>query len=245
MLFSRKPKKVTPNLSFLGIDMHSHLLPGIDDGLQTPEETVDYIKALQLLGYSKFICTPHILPGVHNNTPEIILAALETVRKALAANGMTVQIEAAAEYMVDDKLEAYLKTDKPLLTFGKENYMLIEMSYMAASTNLNEVIFALQMKSIQPILAHPERYNYLHQQFDTYEDIKRRNVLFQVNLLSLSGYYGKYVKRIAEKLIQENMVEFIGTDMHHANHLKATQDYTTSTEFYELTKGIKWLNNTL
>ena len=94
-------------------------------------------------------------------------------------------------------------------------------------------------------LPHPERYNYLHQQFDTYEDIKRRNVLFQVNLLSLSGYYGKYVKRIAEKLIQENMVEFIGTDMHHANHLKATQDYTTSTEFYELTKGIKWLNNTL
>ncbi len=244
MLFSFLQKKITPDLSFLGVDMHSHLLPGIDDGLQTPEQTVEFIKALQALGYTKFICTPHILPGVHNNSPETILPALEKARKALADNGVNIAIEAAAEYMIDDELEQYLKTDKPLLTFG-ENYMLIEMSYVAPSPNMYQVIFDLRMKNIKPIFAHPERYSYYHHNFQQYIDIRERDVLFQVNLLSLAGYYGKSTKRIAEKLIKEGMVEFIGTDMHHPGHLKATQDYVSSSEFYKLTKDVQWLNNTL
>ena len=244
MLFSFLQKKITPDLSFLGVDMHSHLLPGIDDGLQTPEQTVEFIKALQALGYTKFICTPHILPGVHNNNPETILLALENARKALADNGVNIAIEAAAEYMIDDELEQYLKTDKPLLTFGK-NYMLIEMSYVAPSPNMYQVIFALRMKNIKPIFAHPERYSYYHHNFQQYIDIRERDVFFQVNLLSLAGYYGRNTKRIAQKLIKEGMVEFIGTDMHHHGHLKATQDYVSSNEFYKLTKDVAWLNNTL
>jgi len=245
MLFSfGKPKPVKADLSFLSVDMHSHLLPGIDDGLQTVEDTITYMQALQALGYKKFICTPHILNGVHNNSPETILPKLAIVQNALKERQVNVEIAAAAEYMIDDVFEQHLKDAKPLLTFG-DNYILVEMSYMAEATNLYSVLYDLAIKGMQPILAHPERYAYFHKSFDRYYDIKNRNVFFQVNLLSLSGYYGKQVKQVAERLIKEKMVEFIGTDMHHANHLKATQDYVTSAEFYKLTKDVKWLNNTL
>ena len=245
MLFSfGKPKPVTPDLSFLGVDMHSHLLPGIDDGLVTIEDTLDYVKALKVLGYRKLICTPHILTGVHNNSPEIILPLLDVVRNALIANNVDIIIEAAAEYMIDDTFEQYIKEGKQLLTFGND-YILVEMSYMAEATNLYRVLYDLEIKGMQPILAHPERYNYFHKKFENYYQIRERDVLFQVNLLSLSGYYGKQVKQTAERLIKENLVEFIGTDMHHATHLKATQDYATSAEFYKLTKNVKWQNNKL
>ena len=119
------------------------------------------------------------------------------------------------------------------------------MSYMSESSNLYSVLYDLAIKGMQPILAHPERYNYFHKQFENYYQIRERGVLFQVNLLSLSGYYGKQVKQIAERLLRENLVEFIGTDMHHATHLKAMQDYVTSAEFYKLTKNVKWQNNKL
>ena len=245
MLFSfGKPKPVTADLSFLGVDMHSHLLPGIDDGLQTLEESVDYIQQLQVLGYRKCICTPHILTGVHNNSPETILPKLALLQAALKAAGVSVVVEAAAEYMIDDTFEDYLKSGKQLLTFGND-YILVEMSYMAEANNLYTVLYDLSIKGMQPILAHPERYNYFHKQFQNYYDIKDRNIFFQVNLLSLAGYYGSQVKQTAERLIKEKMVEFIGTDMHHANHLKATKDYVTSAGFYQLTKGVEWLNKTL
>jgi tyrosine-protein phosphatase YwqE len=245
MLFSfGKPKPVTPDLSFIGVDMHSHLLPGIDDGLVTIEDTIDYVKALMALGYRKLICTPHILAGVHNNSPEIILPLLDVVRNALKRNDVAIIIEAAAEYMIDDTFEQYVKDGKQLLTFGN-NHILVEMSYMAEATNLYSVLYDLAIKGMQPILAHPERYNYFHKKFENYYKIRERGVLFQVNLLSFSGYYGKLVKQTAERLLKENLVEFIGTDMHHANHLKATQDFTSSAEFYKLTKNVKWQNNIL
>jgi len=216
--FKKKPVTVTPNLSFIGVDMHSHLLPGIDDGLQTVEQTVDFVRELHQLGYKKLICTPHILYGVHNNSAATILPALALAKEAVAAAGIPVVIEAAAEYMLDENIENILKSGEQLMTL-KDKYMLIEMSYLAPSQNANEVIFELQLKGITPILAHPERYNFYHKEFDKYENFKDRGVLLQVNLLSLSGYYGKEIKQIAERLIKEKFVDFIGTDMHHATHL--------------------------
>ncbi len=244
MLFSFLQKKIQPDLSFLGIDMHSHLLPAIDDGLQEVEQTVEYVKELQAMGYKKLICTPHILPGVHNNTPATILAALAVARKALQENNVTVEIEAAAEYMIDDALELNIKNNEQLLTFGN-NHMLIEMSYVGPSPNLYQVIFDLRMKGIQPILAHPERYEYIHRNYQQYHEIKDRDVLMQVNLLSLSGYYGPKVKAIALRLIKDGLVSFIGTDMHHANHLNATKAFVSSKEFYKIVEGVEWQNKTL
>jgi protein-tyrosine phosphatase len=244
-MFSFLQKKVTPNISFLGVDMHSHLLPGIDDGLQTPEQTVTFIKQMQQLGYKKFICTPHILQGVHNNNASTILQALEAAKAALVKENMQVDIEAAAEYMVDEGLMEIIHSNQPILHFGKEKYVLIEMSYVAASPVINEAIFQLNVKNYQPILAHPERYNYYHNNFAAYETFVDRGALLQVNLLSLSGYYGKQVQQTAEKLITKGMVSFIGTDMHHNNHLQATQAYLSTKHFYKLTENMEFLNASL
>ena len=239
-----KKQTVTPDLSFLGVDMHSHLLPGIDDGLKTVEQTVAFVKELHVLGYKKLICTPHILNGVHNNNPETIHAALDIARKALAEAEVPVVLEAAAEYMIDDEFEKLVMDKAPLLTFGNNN-ILVEMSYLAESNNLLQVIFQLQMGGYRPILAHPERYNFYHGNFEKYEELKDRQVLFQLNLLSLSGYYGKEIKKIAEKLLSAGMVDFIGTDMHHDTHLAATKAFVATKDFYNLVKNANLQNESL
>ena len=239
-----KKALINPDFSFLGVDMHSHLLPGIDDGLKTVEQTVEYVRELNEMGYQKFICTPHILSGVHNNTPATIFAALELAKKGIEEAGIPVTIEAAAEYMIDDSFEKLLKSEEKLLTFGK-NHILIEMSYLAMPFNIFEVIFELQMRGYQPILAHPERYSFYHNEFSRYEEMRDRQILFQLNLLSLAGYYGKEIKKVAEKLIDANMVEFIGLDMHHENHMKATKEYASTQSFYDLVKKIPLLNESL
>jgi len=239
-----KKRVVVPDLSFIGVDMHSHLLPGIDDGLKIVEDTVRFVKELHALGYKKLICTPHILSGIHDNTPETIGAALEKARKALAEAEVPVTIDAAAEYMIDDEFERILKSGSKLLTFGK-NYLLVEMSYLAEPFNLKEVLFELQMRGYKLILAHPERYNFMHGNFKLYEAFRDRGILFQLNILSMSGYYGKDVKKTCEKLIDAKMIEFLGTDMHHQNHLNATKAFVATREFLDLIGDVPFMNKTL
>lgn len=239
-----KSSKVSPDLSFIGVDMHSHLLPGIDDGLQNPDDTLRFMEELHALGYKKFICTPHILADVHPNTPETILPKLDMVRKMVQERGLNVEVEAGAEYMVDLEMESLIRSDKKLMTFG-DNYILIEMSYLAASPNMEQVIFALRMKGLKPILAHPERYTFHHRNFAAYERYQDLGCLLQVNLLSLLGYYGEPIKEVAEKLLEKKMVSLLGTDMHHATHLQALKDLASKKSFYKKLEGQQILNNEL
>ena len=237
-------KKTTPDLSFISVDMHSHLLPGLDDGLQEMEHTLTFIRQLQQLGYKKLICTPHILSDLYPNSPETILPKLELVRAALEENKIDMQIEAAAEYMVDAEFENHINAGKQLLTFGK-NFILIEMSYVAASSNIEQVIFQLRIKGLQPILAHPERYNYYLGTPEQYERFIDLGCLLQVNLLSLLGYYGEPVKNTAQNLVKKKMVSFAGTDMHHENHLKGLKDLASRKNFYKLFEGVEIRNKEL
>lgn len=227
--FKRKPD--LPDLSFIGVDMHSHLLPGLDDGLKTLEESIAFIRSLQDLGYHKLICTPHILAEVYPNTPGTILPKLDMVRKELALQNIDMKIEAAAEYMVDVDMEKLVDSNKPLLTFG-DKYILIEMSYIAPSTNIEPLIFKLRMKGYQPILAHPERYNYYHARFEMYERFVDLGCLLQVNLLSILGYYGKSVKKTADRILEQKMVDLLGTDMHHLAHLNALKLLASKKNFF-------------
>src|SRR5579885_3292051 len=152
----KKNELVKPDLSFLAADMHSHLLPGIDDGVQTIEESVAFIKELESLGYKHLICTPHIISDIYPNSPETILPKLELVKKAVKENNINITIDAAAEYMVDIEMERLIIDGKQLLTFGKEkNLILIEMSFVGPSPNIDQVIFQLRLKGLQPVLAHP------------------------------------------------------------------------------------------
>jgi tyrosine-protein phosphatase YwqE len=232
------------NLAILEVDMHSHLLPNLDDGLEVMEQTIAFAKELQELGYKKLICTPHILPDVHDNSPETILPRLEEVRKAFKENNVDIAIEAAAEYMVGPEFhDTILRGDK-LLTFGN-NYILIEMSYAAPSQNIVQVIFDLKIKGYRPILAHPERYNYYLSNYDIYEDFLSRGCLLQINILSLTGFYGKPVQKAAEYLVKNKMVSFIGTDMHHQGHLDMTKKFATSIKFHKMMNELELRNKTL
>ncbi|MFZ4402171.1 MAG: tyrosine-protein phosphatase [Bacteroidales bacterium] len=221
-IFTSKKLSQPINLASIGIDMHSHLIPGIDDGVATLNQSIALIREMHDLGFSKIITTPHIQGEVYKNTPEIILAGLEDVRKAIKTEGINVQLEAAAEYLLDDGFAEKFQS-KNLLTFGSK-YILVEMSYFSPHPNLFNFIFDLQIDGYKVILAHPERYSYWFNSFNKYEELKDRSVFFQLNTISLGGYYGEMVKKVAEKLVDANMIDFLGTDMHNTNYLNGLKE---------------------
>lgn len=224
--------------------MHSHLLPGLDDGSQNVEDSISYIKDLYTLGYRKFICTPHIISDLYPNSRQTIEPAYQLLKQRLVEEGVPVEILFSAEFMVNIDFEDVISQNQ-LLPFGKEKYLLIEMSYLAPSPNIKDVVFELIMKGYQPILAHPERYSYYHHNIELIEEFRESGCLLQLNLLSLTGYYGKGVKRVADHLIKQKMVSFAGTDLHHERHLALLQKLTTDKKIMEQLQEIKWKNNSL
>jgi len=207
------------------VDIHSHLLPGIDDGAKNMEESVALIKRMRSYGIKNFVTTPHIMEAIWDNNPTIIQSKLNELTAHLKSIGITdVHIRAAAEYMLDGNFNVLLK-NKNLLTV-KDRFLLIEISYFNAPLNLYEILFNIQIEGYIPILAHPERYGFYHQNFNEYQKLKDAGCLFQLNLLSLSNYYGKYVNNIALQLLKENMYDFVATDTHHERHLDFLEKIT-------------------
>lgn len=201
------------------IDIHSHLLPGIDDGAKTFEDTLVLTKALQSFGCTQFITTPHIIQYVWDNTKEQITSNAATTVIELEKNNIKVPFHAAAEYLMDDQFEKLFKSSE-LLTL-KNNYVLVEMSYINPPIQLYSILFDLQVAGYIPVLAHPERYLFYQNNFNEYLKLKRAGCLFQLNLLSTVGYYGSEVTKIAEQLLQKGMYNYVGSDVHHGNHIAA------------------------
>ena len=232
MLFFKK-KEIPLNEFFPKgfVDIHSHLLPGIDDGAQDLETSIALIQKMSSYGIKNFITTPHILGDLYPNTPEIIKSKLKEVKDELLRRNITdITIDAAAEYMMDEQFSAIIEKDEEILTL-KDNLVLVEMSYFSPPINLYDILFQLQLKGYKPVLAHPERYNSYHTNFQNYYKLKRAGCLFQLNLLSLTEQYGKYVQKTAEKLLKENMYDFVGTDTHHQNHLQLLEKVGTKKNF--------------
>lgn len=218
LLFRSKPalKDLIPDGH---VDIHSHLLPGIDDGAKTFEDTLRLTHALQSFGISQFITTPHIIQHVWNNTRDQIIAKETATKLELVKHNITDSFRTAAEYMMDDYFVQLLRAGN-LLTL-KDNYVLVEMSYINAPIQLYEILFDIQVAGYIPVLAHPERYLFYHNNFDEYLKLKRAGCLFQLNLLSIVGYYGEGIVKIAEKLLQKGLYSFVGSDVHHDNHIAA------------------------
>jgi len=242
-IFKSNKLKQPVDLGLIGVDMHSHLIPGIDDGCQTIEQSVELISLLYNLGYKKLVTTPHIISDYFKNTPEIINRGLEKLKAALTEAQIPVKVEAAAEYMFDEGFKNKYKTEN-LLTFGKK-YILIECSGFLPPENFFEVLFDLKLDGYNPILAHPERYAYWHSNFEHYVTLKDREILFQINIPSLTGVYSPEVKKICEKLIDNNMVEFAGTDMHDMEYLQQLEKSRYLPYLEKLVSSGKLLNNTL
>ncbi|MFF9962651.1 tyrosine-protein phosphatase [Pedobacter suwonensis] len=214
--FFKNKKPIVRDLKWLGVDIHSHLLPGIDDGSPDVDESISLITKLKELGIDRFICTPHIFKELYPNTAETINKALERTRAALVKANLDVKIAAAAEYMLDENFEM-----SDALMCLPDRHILVEMSYLNETPNIEQIIFNLQIKGYTVILAHPERYNFYHQDHDRFHRFHDMGVLLQLNLLSVTGYYGREVKTAAEYLLKNQLYRLAGTDLHHQKHYNA------------------------
>lgn len=218
-IFKSKSESFDPvDLGLFQVDMHSHLIPGIDDGAQTMDDAIVMLAKFENLGYRKVITTPHIMGDSYKNTPEIILSGLDAVRHTAKEIGLKIEIEAAAEYYYDESLLKKLKNKERLMTFG-ENYVLFEFSFHAKPSRVEDLLFELLSQNYKPVLAHYERYGFLLGNVDQAKEWHERGVYIQMNLNSLTGHYGPEVKEQAEKLVDNKLVDFVGSDCHRIDHL--------------------------
>lgn len=243
-IFKKKPQIKIEDLSAIAVDMHSHLAPGIDDGSKSAEESLTILKKLKELGYQKIITTPHIMSGGYDNTTEIIKNTCQNLQNYLDKENFNIDLAYSSEYYLDGHFDSLLKS-KDLMPFG-DNYILFELSYMFKPNNLEHAIFNMQLENYRPILAHPERYNYLiDKDLTKFKKIKDSGVFFQLNLFSLVGAYGPQSQKCAEQLIKENMVDFVGTDIHNELQLQYFDQLLQNQHLdYLLNKNIL-LNKTL
>lgn len=226
------------------VDMHSHILPGIDDGSPDIETSLLLLKGLYDLGIETCIATPHIIGDIYRNTNDTIEPALAKLQLACEAASIPVKLSAAAEYMLDDYFMELLHSGQPLRTVHK-NLLLTELPYTAQPANLQEMLFHIITAGYQPILAHPERYFYFHANPEEYQWLKELGFVLQVNLLSLTGYYGKNVAKAAKYILQAGLAGLVGTDLHHSRHLAALQSGTNQQLFRKYVQESMLMNNLL
>ena len=214
-LFKYKPtlKELIPK-DF--IDIHSHILPNIDDGSKNVQESVLLIEKMKEMGFSKIIATPHTYAGLYQNTNDTIKESFNEIKNKIPSD---VNVLYASEYLLDSSLIE--KAEEKSILCLHSNYVLVEMSYLSPPNNLYEIIFKLQLNGYIPILAHPERYYFLHEDFKKYYELKRRGCKFQMNLLSSTFFYGKKILNISNKLLELDLINFVGSDIHNTKHIES------------------------
>ena len=226
-LFKSKPtlKEIIPN-GF--VDIHSHILPGIDDGAKNIEESLLLISQMKKLGFVKIIGTPHSYPSVYDNTKKSITDSYNELKDKIPKG---IKIEFASEYMADISIQDKIKNNS-ILTI-KDKFILIETGFNSMPNNLFEMIFEIRLNGYVPIVAHPERYIYLNENFRIAEKLKIAGCLFQINLLSSTGYYGNRISKFCDKLLVEDMVDFVGSDIHNLRHV---QDFESKVKLNNIDK---------
>ncbi len=230
--------------SLLKADIHSHLIPGIDDGAPDLATSVEMINGLIHLGFKKLITTPHIMQDMYPNKRDDILKRYEALKQHLQTEGIKVELEVAAEYFLDDNFKKLLTDKEPLLSFG-DNLVLVEFSMASEPLDFKELLFEMQMQNYQPVIAHPERYVYHEKNKEFFEELKAAGYLFQLNLISLAGAYGKSVNELAKYFIKHQYYELAGTDLHNHHHLEHLQNHSIVHGIKELIDSGKLINPTL
>jgi tyrosine-protein phosphatase YwqE len=206
-----------PKWGFLGADMHSHLVPGIDDGAKTIEDSLSMIRSLADMGFKTIITTPHTMIDFYPNTTQTIQDGLKKLQMAVQEQHIPVSIKAASEYYIDEHFINLIDTE-PLLTIY-DNEVLVEFSMLFEPPMLFDVIYKMQQAGYRPVIAHPERYLFFHKDFRKYRDLRDRGCLLQLNMLSVCGHYGRNIKAIADELLAKQLYDYCGTDIHHEKHV--------------------------
>lgn len=223
----------------VSVDIHSHLLPGLDDGVKSFDESIEILQSLQSFGYEKVVTTPHIYPEVYPNTAEDILQKFKILQKKIKTYGLSLDVDCAAEYLLDESFLNTIKSGDQILSFG-DGYVLFETSFYTKPLLFDEVIFELQSKGYKPVFAHPERYQYLEKDLGWLKSLHSQGVFLQVSLPSLVGAYGEMPKKYARKMLKESLVAFLGSDIHRSNQLGVLK-----LALNEKVKDNNWLNSTL
>jgi len=239
--FWKKDKEDRFDFGLLGADMHSHLIPGIDDGATDIETSLQLVKGLSELGYKKLITTPHVMWDMYKNTREDILLRYEILQQKIKEENIGVVIGVAAEYFLDNHVKNLLANKEPLLTI-KDNLVLVEFSMASEPVDLKEILFEMQLQNYQPVIAHPERYSYHERNLEFFELMKSAGYWFQLNILSLAGLYGKSSQTLARTFIKKNYYELAGTDLHNERHLRLLEQSSFSTDLKRLIDSGKLIN---
>lgn len=205
MFFSRKIPIVELLKNFT--DCHSHILPNVDDGVRSMDEALQVLSYYEECGIKKVVLTPHIMSDLPCNSAEYLFREFENLKNLY--NG-DIELSLGGEYMLDCGFRDHLKSGRLLPLF--DNYLLVEMSYAVETINLTSIIAEIMSAGYFVVMAHPERYLYLD--YRVYRKLKDMNVLFQLNITSLAGNYGKRVKDRAIKLLDDGLYDMIGSDLH-------------------------------
>jgi tyrosine-protein phosphatase YwqE len=230
--FSSKNKTPDFDFSLLGADMHSHLLPGIDDGSKSLDETIGMILKMKDLGYKKLFFTPHVMEGFYPNTRDSILGALDIVKKEVERLEIDIQIDAAAEYFYDETLLERMDQEE-LLTFAGR-HVLFEFPFHNEPFQIDKLIKKFKEKGYIPVLAHFERYIYYHNREELFSYFRSNGVRLQLNLLSLTGHYGPDILKQAKRMVDLQVIDFVGTDCHRIEHLQIIEKAKGSSYFKKL-----------
>lgn len=212
-LFSKKKPFLGGILTQEMTDLHAHLLPGVDDGAQSEEDSFVLLKYLEEIGLRRLFLTPHIMDDLKNNTRSFLRERFE---RFLAVYPGRVELRLGAEYMLDQHFFRHM--EEGLLTYDGV-HVLVETSYLYAPPDLQGMIYEITLNGYIPVLAHPERYVYMEK--SDYHQLKNRGCLFQMNLLSLSGFYGKSASMRCRELLEDDLYDLVGSDIHNRRHPEA------------------------
>ena len=246
MLFNLFNRKYEPRPIFavLGTDMHCHLVPKVDDGSKCVEESVECLKTLKAVGYNKVIITPHFQTPRFENDEDDIKRRYEELKRQATEAGVDIEmVGVAGEYRIDSGFKKRLENPRFLKISDK--YVLVEFLLHQQMMGCDEMIFDMQMKGYEVILAHPERYPYLNVNGVRMEQLKNQGVFFQINVLSLGGFYGEEAKRRAYEMLERGWIEFMGTDTHNTMYAQALRDLSCNRKVEKVLEKYTFMNDTL
>ncbi|MBD5186024.1 MAG: hypothetical protein HDS92_05385 [Bacteroidales bacterium] len=242
-MFSFLKKNKTPRQLFFATDVHCHIVPGVDDGSPDLETSLELLERMRSWGLRHVITTPHMTQDTFENTTATLDPAFAVLKEGAAKAGIDVKLERTAEHRIDEFFTEQL--EKGDIVPYPNNYLLVENSFVQEPYGLDRLLFDLKLKGYKPILAHPERFRYYQLDPSRYDMLRQAGNLFQLNILSLAGYYGKETKQMAEKLVEKGYIDFLGTDLHHHEHADAIEDYLASKDYRKLCdRGIELMNDT-
>ncbi len=222
---------------FYNTDIHCHILPGVDHGSRSIEDSLDMLQAEIEMGINRVILTSHVTAVTFENTRESLMDAFLKLQDAVTDAGLDIQLFLSAEYRMDEYFDKEYAADHLIPMPG--NHILLENSFQQELMNLDDLLFDMQVKGYKTILAHPERYPYYSRRRKRYEQLHNAGAKFQVNILSFTGYFGEEARESALWFVRNGMIDYLGSDMHNVKHAHIIMDYIKSKEWRKLAPEIE------